>query len=174
MDERYRHPNLPMGGRLLRPVARESQTALTIFLPRSYHAAQGWRVNGAQSSRRLALHEQPSPAVRKRSRCGVPGRKLFLTPASHSPTRITCRRDALHTRGSGPDLRLRRSVRVRRQGREPEPLIRDDAHPGAVLAAADPADKAQVYRGINLVQTYEPAAQAVKSTADLSEINMGL
>jgi hypothetical protein len=38
----------------------------------------------------------------------------------------------------------------------------------AVIRDADPADKAEIYRGLGLVLTYQPNAQLVRAKAHLS------
>lgn len=38
----------------------------------------------------------------------------------------------------------------------------------AVVRDADPTDKAEIYRGLNLVLTYQPAAQTVHAQAHLA------
>jgi site-specific DNA recombinase len=44
----------------------------------------------------------------------------------------------------------------------------------AVIRDADPADKAEIYRGLNLTLTYQPANQTVRAQADLSNGNRGV
>jgi site-specific DNA recombinase len=53
-------------------------------------------------------------------------------------------------------------------------LVEQFASIGAIIASADPADKAEIYRALNLVLTYQPAAQTVIAEADLGEINHGV
>jgi hypothetical protein len=101
VNERHRHPNIPMDGRLLRPIARESQPALTIYLPRSHHTAQGWQGSGPgvrifadfTSGKGLkAIAEAltskgiPSPSAydpaRNRHRCGIAWAAASAPPRS--------------------------------------------------------------------------------------------
>ena len=79
-----------MDGRLLWPIARESQPALTIYLPRSHHTAQGWQGSGPgvrifadftsgkglkAIAEALTSEGIPSPSAydpaRNRHRCGI-------------------------------------------------------------------------------------------------------
>jgi site-specific DNA recombinase len=53
-------------------------------------------------------------------------------------------------------------------------LVSRFAQLGAVIATADPAGKAEIYRQLNLILTYQPAAQTVAAIADLGEINHGV
>jgi len=52
-------------------------------------------------------------------------------------------------------------------------LVAHFAQIGAIIVSADPADKAEIYRSLNLVLTYRPAAQTVTAVAELAGINHG-
>jgi site-specific DNA recombinase len=53
-------------------------------------------------------------------------------------------------------------------------IIEHFASLAAVIRDADPADKAEIYRGLNLTLTYQPANQTVRAQADLSNGNRGV
>jgi site-specific DNA recombinase len=53
-------------------------------------------------------------------------------------------------------------------------LVEQLASLAAVVRSADPADKAEIYRGLNLTLTYQPAAQIVRAEARLATDSHGV
>lgn len=63
---------------------------------------------------------------------------------------------------------------VRMSRAETRTLIKQFASLGAVFRRAAPVDKAEIYRGLNLTLTYQPAAQIVRAEARLATDSHGV
>jgi len=53
-------------------------------------------------------------------------------------------------------------------------IVERFASVAAVIRDADPADKAEIYRGLNLILTYQPEAQTVRAQVHLSADSHGV
>jgi site-specific DNA recombinase len=63
---------------------------------------------------------------------------------------------------------------ARMTGEEIKTIVERFASIAAVIRAADPADKAEIYRGLNLMLTYQPEAQTVRAQVHLSADSHGV
>jgi hypothetical protein len=93
-----------------------------------------------------------------------PGRESACTPGTRTNWINAAKAERLQAEAticsSGAPARLSRQ--------EIKTVVEYFADLAAVVRDADPADKAEIYRGLNLVLTYQPAAQTVRAQAHLA------